>query len=94
MVSKLFFWRTPGRFGPALYLLMGWLGVFLIWDLLPLVPGISVTAMAVGGALYCIGVVFYSWDGLRFSTAIWHGFVLAASSCFFAAILLGLGHVA
>ena len=33
-----------------------------------------------------MGVVFFAWKSLRFSTAIWHGFVLAASGCFFAAI--------
>jgi hemolysin III len=30
--------------------------------------------------------VFFAWESLRFSNAIWHGFVLAASACFFAAI--------
>jgi hemolysin III len=43
-----------------------------------------------GGALYTLGVVFFSWESLKFSNAIWHGFVLAASGCFFAAIAMGL----
>jgi len=27
IARKLFFWQEPGRFGPALYLVMGWLAV-------------------------------------------------------------------
>ncbi|MBE0413575.1 hemolysin III family protein [Yoonia sp.] len=90
MVLKLFFWRAPGRFGPTLYLVMGWLSVALIWSLWPLVPGIAMALIAVGGLLYTGGVPFYASERLRFSTAIWHGFVVAASGCFFAAITLAI----
>lgn len=43
-----------------------------------------------GGVFYTAGVVFFAWKSLRFSTAIWHGFVLAASGCFFAAIAVAV----
>ncbi len=89
MVLKLFFWRRPGRFGPALYLIMGWLSVGLVFGLWPVVPGVSMLLIAIGGLLYTGGVPFYAAKKLRFSTAIWHGFVVAASACFFAAIALG-----
>jgi predicted membrane channel-forming protein YqfA (hemolysin III family) len=42
-----------------------------------------------GGLTYTVGVIFYKWESLRFSNAIWHGFVLSASACFFAAIVIG-----
>ena len=90
MVLKLFFWRTPGRFGPALYLIMGWLSVALFWSLWPIVPGTAMALIALGGLLYTGGVPFYASERLRFSTAIWHGFVVAASGCFFAAISLAV----
>lgn len=89
IVTKIFFWRRPGRFGPALYLVMGWLGVALIWGLVPILPIAATILIAVGGLLYTSGVIFYQWESLRFSNAIWHGFVVAASACFFAAIVLG-----
>ncbi len=38
MTLKLFFWSTPGRFGPALYLIMGWLIVFDLPELLGKIP--------------------------------------------------------
>jgi hemolysin III len=44
----------------------------------------------IGGALYSLGVIFFRWETLRYSNAIWHGFVLAASACFFAAISVGV----
>lgn len=88
MVLKLFFWRTPGRFGPALYLIMGWLSLALIWSLWPVVPVAAMVLIAVGGLLYTAGVPFYASETLKFSIAIWHGFVVAASACFFAAIAI------
>jgi hemolysin III len=42
---------------------------------------------AIGGILYTGVVVFHLWKRLRFHTAIWHGIVLAASACHFAAIV-------
>jgi hemolysin III len=88
MVLKLFYWRTPGRFGPALYLIMGWLSLALIWSLWPIVPISAMVLMAVGGLLYTAGVPFYASETLKFSIAIWHGFVVTASACFFAAIAI------
>jgi hemolysin III len=88
MVLKLFFWRTPGRFGPALYLVMGWLSLALIWSLWPIVPVSAMVLMALGGLLYTAGVPFYASETLKFSIAIWHGFVVTASACFFAAIAI------
>jgi hemolysin III len=94
VVLKLFFWRTPGRFGPALYLIMGWLSLALIWSLWPLVPVSAMILMAVGGLLYTAGVPFSASETMKFSIAIWHGFVVAASACFFAAITISVAAVA
>lgn len=88
-VAKLFFWQNPGRLGLALYLLMGWLSVLLFWPLASVLPWGALALVAVGGVLYTLGVVFFAWESLKFSNAIWHAFVLAASGCFFAAIALG-----
>ena len=86
MVSKLFFWRTPGRYGPLLYLVLGWMGAGMIWLAWPVLPPWSLGLIVAGGMLYTLGVVFFVWETLKFSNAIWHGFVVAASACFFAAI--------
>ncbi|PWV95794.1 channel protein (hemolysin III family) [Hoeflea marina] len=85
MTLKVAFWRTPGRAGPALYLVMGWMSVVLIWSSWSELPTGLIVA---GGLLYTVGVIFHAAERMRFSTAIWHGFVIAASACFFAAIAL------
>ena len=93
VIRKIFFWRTPCRYDTLMFLFMGWLSLLLIWSLVPLVPVATICLIAVGGLLYSVGVVFYSWQGLKYSMAIWHAFVLTASLCFYGAIALGVFHV-
>lgn len=88
-VSRVFFWREPGWGGLALYLGLGWLGVLLLYPLAATLPPPALLLTILGGGLYTLGVVFFAWESLKFSNAIWHAFVLAASGCFFAAIAMG-----
>jgi len=87
-VLKLFFWRRPGLWATGFYLLLGWLSVLLIWPLFPLLSLPAIVLIVAGGLTYTVGAVFFSLESLRFQNAIWHGHVLAASVCFFAAISL------
>jgi hemolysin III len=43
-----------------------------------------------GGILYTTGVAFHLRETLPYSTAVWHGFVLAAAACHYLAILQAL----
>jgi len=86
---RLFFWRTPGPLGPLLYLGLGWASLALVWSLFPILPLAAALLVVAGGVLYSLGVLFFRMETLRYSMAIWHGFVLAASACFFTAISLG-----
>lgn len=86
---KLFFWQSPGKFGPALYLIMGWLSTILIYKLVGNAPTAMIQLIAAGGLTYTLGVPIYATKRLPFSTAIWHGFVVAATACFVAAIAIG-----
>jgi len=47
-----------------------------------------------GGVVYTLGVAFFLWERLPFNTAIWHGFVLAASVMFFVAVTLHMAQTA
>jgi len=62
MVMKLFFWQSPGKLGTLLYLAMGWISVFLVWSLLPIMPSNAMWLITAGGLLYTAGVVFFSWE--------------------------------
>lgn len=72
------------------YLLLGWLSLLLVWPMVQTLPVPATALVLTGGLLYSAGVIFFRWESLRFSNAIWHAFVLAASACFFAAITLGV----
>lgn len=89
MVLKLFYWHNKSKNGILLYLAMGWMCLILIGAMIAILPLATLALIAAGGLLYTAGVVFHVWESLKFSNAIWHGFVLAASACFFVAIALG-----
>jgi hemolysin III len=42
--------------------------------------------IATGGALYTLGVLFHSWELLRFQNAIWLGLVLVGTGCDFTGV--------
>lgn len=79
-----------GRCSVALYLLLGWIGVLMLWPLLTSLPMFAVLALMAGGLLYTCGVTFHVWENLPFQNAIWHGFVLAAAACHYCAVLDGV----
>jgi hemolysin III len=56
----------------------------------PLAAAVSpagVALLAAGGVLYSVGAGFHLWRSLPFQNAVWHGFVLAAAACHYAAVL-------
>jgi len=83
----------PDRFDKMsvpLYLTMGWSGALTIGPVAAVLAPVTLLLIVAGGALYSFGVVFHVWYGLRFQNAIWHGFVLAAAACHYAAVLTSM----
>jgi hemolysin III len=79
----------PGRFDRLsiwLYLAMGWSGIFAYEKGAVAFPSSTLMLIAIGGALYTLGVLFHSWERLRFQNAIWHGLVLVGAGCHFTAV--------
>jgi hemolysin III len=71
----------------ALYLVQGW-AVLAAWEpLRTALPGGVLALLMIGGGLYTIGVVFHLWNRLPYQNAIWHGFVLSAATCHYAAVI-------
>jgi len=84
---KLFAPRYLEGVTTALYLVQGW-AVIVAWHpLVSAVPERVAFLLMLGGVLYTVGVVFHLWERLPFQNAIWHGFVLAAASVHFAAVI-------
>lgn len=74
----------------VLYLGLGWMAVIAIK---PMAAGLNLPStilLALGGAVYSIGVIFYMSKRLKFRRAIWHGHVVAGASLHYAAILVGV----
>lgn len=70
-----------------IYLAMGWLPILLIGrGVMGVLDGAGLLLLVGGGLAYSIGIVFYLWRSLRFSHAVWHTFVLAASAQHFFAV--------
>jgi len=86
IVFKIFF---IGRFkilSTLTYIGMGWLVVIAF---APLSQALTPTALALlilGGAFFTIGTLFYHFERIPYSHAIWHLFVLAGSISHFAAV--------
>lgn len=79
--------RRLDRFSTVAYLLLGWTIVGAFGPLLEVLPTGLLTLLVAGGLLYSVGVVFYRWRSLPFQNAVWHGLVLAAAICHFAAVV-------
>ena len=71
----------------VVYLLMGWLALVAVKPMLLSVPHSGLLWLLTGGVLYTVGVVFYAWKKVPYNHAIWHGFVLAGSTCHYFAVL-------
>jgi hemolysin III len=80
----------PGRtrrLSLVLYLAMGWLVLIAAGPLVRSVHPAGLALLALGGAAYTFGVIFYAWQRLPYNHAIWHVFVLAGSACHVSCVL-------
>jgi hemolysin III len=69
------------------YLAMGWLVLLVLPQLTTALSGGALNWLVAGGVAYTLGVPFYAWQGLKYSHAVWHLFVLAGAACHFFAIV-------
>lgn len=70
-----------------LYLSMGWLAVFVIDPLVSTLDSTGLALLVAGGLAYTVGVVFYIFERIPFSHAIWHTFVFAGTKLQFFSVL-------
>lgn len=86
IVFKLFFTGRFRTLSTMTYIGMGWLVVVAF---APLSQALTPTALALlitGGVFFTVGTLFYHFERIPFSHAIWHLFVLAGSISHFAAV--------
>ncbi|MGB0506490.1 MAG: PAQR family membrane homeostasis protein TrhA [Pikeienuella sp.] len=69
-----------------LYVGIGWAAAPFLSELLASISYDTAILLFTGGALYMIGIGFHLWTRLAYHNAIWHGFVLVATTVIYAAI--------
>ena len=73
-----------------IYLSMGWACFLDFASLRAALPTVGFCWLAIGGAAYTTGIVFYLMDKakwLNHAHGIWHGFVLVGSACHFITVI-------
>jgi len=90
-VLKLFFTGKYEKLSVGLYLILGWMLVFIYQPLQASMPAEVFYWILAGGLSYSVGVIFYRWHALQYHHAIWHLFVLAGTAFHFTAIYLAIG---
>ncbi|WP_309629478.1 PAQR family membrane homeostasis protein TrhA [Brevundimonas sp.] len=89
-VGKLFLPGIGKGLWVAVYMALGWLVVIAFQPMVAHGSWIALLLLAIGGALYMTGAVFYVRKKLKWFRAIWHGHVVAAASVHWAAVLVGV----
>ena len=86
-IIKTFF---AGRFNgltALAYVAMGWMGIFMLGDMMTMFGIGPIIWLLMGGAAYTVGVIPFLWEKLPFNHAIWHLFVMVGSICHFFGIV-------
>ncbi|MDD3447152.1 MAG: hemolysin III family protein [Zavarzinia sp.] len=95
VVVKIAFPRRFERLSIGVYLGLGWFLVIPIQQFMDTVEPSTAILIGIGGLLFSVGTLFHLWHRLAYQNAIWHGFVLAATACHYAAVMramaFGLG---
>lgn len=94
MVLKL---GWPHRFERAsiiAYLVLGWAVLGAVPPLLEHVSTGALVLLGVGGVIYSAGVAFHVTRRMPFQNEVWHGCVVAAAACHFAAVVMAVLPVA
>lgn len=87
VVVKIAFPRRFERLSLGVYLGLGWFLVIPIRQFMDTVEVSTAILLGIGGLLFSAGTIFHVWNRLLYQNAIWHGFVLAATACHYAAIM-------
>nr|WP_183327098.1 hemolysin III family protein [Catenisphaera adipataccumulans] len=79
--------QSHPKLSMTIYMVMGWMAIFLIPVLLRETSWLFIGLLIAGGLLYSIGAAFYSFPEKRYFHFIWHLLIIAASLCHMTAML-------
>lgn len=93
VIGTYFKMHYTGKFVLAstiIYVLMGWLGIFLISPIVQSLDSFTITLLISGGIIYSIGAVFYYFEHIAYNHFIWHLCIMAACFLHYLALLRAL----
>ena len=79
--------KSHAKLSMTIYMVMGWLAIFVIPAILRNASLAFFLMILLGGVMYTIGAIFYSHPEKRFFHFVWHIFIILASICHMIAIL-------
>ncbi len=88
IVFKIFATSRFGALSTVAYVSMGWLCIVAAKPMFVLLSPGALALLVLGGFFYTAGTVFYHWEKVPYSHAVWHVFVIAGSLCHYLAIAL------
>ncbi len=74
----------------AIYLIVGWLAIFMLKDMMVAFETKVIVMMVAGGIVYSVGALVYAFTKFEFHHALWHFFVLVAAILFYIAVYIAL----
>lgn len=79
--------KSMPKLSMTIYMIMGWLAIFILPSLIQNTSIIFIIWIALGGILYTIGTFFYGHPQKKFFHFTWHIFIILASLCHLIGIL-------
>jgi len=81
VVFKIFHVHRYRWLSLATYLTMGWLALFVVWELWHALPRQGFVLLLAGGVCFTLGAVFYAMKSVPYTHAVWHLWVVAGATC-------------
>ncbi|MCL4135443.1 UNVERIFIED_CONTAM: hypothetical protein GTU68_044026 [Idotea baltica] len=89
-IFKIFFTGRFNILSTIGYVGMGWMVIFIAKPIFSAMPIEGLVWLIVGGLAYSFGVIFFLWEKLKYSHAIWHVFVLVGTVSHYISVLYAM----
>lgn len=86
VIYQFFFMGRFQHFSTIIYIVMGWLVVFLIQPVYTYLNTVSLILLVIGGVAFTVGTIFFSMKKV-FMHTIWHVFVMVGTATMYLSIL-------
>lgn len=84
---KIFFLGKLPLLSLAIYIIMGWMGIIIMYFTWSTMPWMTIAGLLGGGFFYTFGVLFFQWEKLPYNHAYWHLCVIGGTIGHYLAVL-------